>query len=177
MASGKPGAVHLIQLEPISRQKMKDLVSGKLNGNDPASHVAPLNSFDFKVIFGIITHKNKDDRSDNLPLFSKISLMRNMQQLDVRKIPSALMFIDDQSPKKHGHPKHEKILVEVVDLGNGKTGVKAVAGQGYDTGLLIKSCPQAVRDSTVGARFRLTVKKADDGALSSYHGWPFDVEI
>lgn len=167
----------LIQLEPESRQKMKHLVTEKLNGNDPAILVTPLDTFDFKVVFGIITHKNKDDKSDNLPLFSKISLMRNMQQLDVRKIPTALMFIDDQSPKKHGHPKHEKILVEVVDLNNGKTGVKAVDGQGYDPLALIKSCPQAVRESPVGTRFRLTVKRADDGSLSSYHGWPFDVVI
>lgn len=167
----------LIQLEPVSRQKMKDLVTEKLNGNDPAVLLAPLDTLDFKVVFGIITHKNKDDKSDNLPLFSKISLMRNMQQLDVRKIPTALMFIDDQSPKKHGHPKHEKILVEIVDLGNGKTGVKAVDGQGYDPAVSIKSCPQAVRESAIGTRFRLTVKKADDGSLSSYHGWPFDVEV
>jgi uncharacterized protein (TIGR04141 family) len=167
----------LIQLEPASRQKMEDLVTEKLNGNDPAVLLTPLDTFDFKVVFGIITHKNKDAKSDNLPLFSKISLMRNMQQLDVRKIPTALMFIDDQSPKKHGHPKHEKILVEIVNLGNGKTGVKAVDGQGYDPAVLIKSCPQAVRESAIGTRFRLTVKKADDGSLSSYHGWPFDVEV
>ncbi|MBB2835850.1 UNVERIFIED_ORG: uncharacterized protein (TIGR04141 family) [Rhizobium esperanzae] len=167
----------LIQLEPASRQKMKDLVTAKLNGNDPAVLLTPLDTFDFKVVFGIITHKSKDDKSDNLPLFSKISLMRTMQQLDVRKIPTALMFIDDQSPKKHGHPKHEKILVEIVDLGSEKTGVKAIDGQGYDPAVLIKSCPQAVRDSAIGTRFRLIVKRANDGSLSSYHGWPFEVEV
>lgn len=164
----------LIQLELASREKMKDLVTGKLNGNDPAIFLAPLDAFDFKVVFGIITHKNKDDRSDNLPLFSKISLMRNMQQLDVRKIPSVLMFIEDQSPKKHGHPKHEKIVVEIVGLDDGKTEVRAVAGQGYDPAIPIKSCPKDVRESAVGTRYRLIVKRADDGALSSYHGWPFE---
>ncbi|WP_373415098.1 DUF6119 family protein [Ensifer aridi] len=122
----------LIQLEPVSREKMKALVSGNLNGNDPVGFLAPLDSFDFKVIFGIITHKNNQGRSDNLPLFSKISLMRSIQQLDVRKIPSVLVFIEDQSPKKHGHPKHERIIVEIFELDNGKTEVRAVDGQGYD---------------------------------------------
>ncbi|MFQ6163427.1 DUF6119 family protein [Sinorhizobium meliloti] len=167
----------LIQLETASREKMKALVTGKLNGNDPAVFLAPLDSFDFKVIFGIITHKNKDDRSDNLPLFSKISLMRSMQQLDVRKIPSVLMFIEDRSPKKHGHPKHEQIVVEIVALHNGKNEVRAVEGQGYDPAIPIKSCPKDVRESAVGTRYRLTVKRGEDGALSSYHGWPFEIAV
>ncbi|OOO17847.1 sporadically distributed protein, TIGR04141 family [Rhizobium sophoriradicis] len=167
----------LIQLEPASREKMKALVTGKLNGNDAAVFLAPLDSFDFKVIFGIITHKNKDDRSENLPLFSKISLMRNMQQLDVRKIPSVLMFIEDRSPKKHGHPKHEQIVVEIVALDNGKSEIRAVEGQGYDPAIPIKSCPKDVRESAAGTRYRLTVKRGADGALSSYHGWPFEIAV
>ncbi|WP_421566334.1 DUF6119 family protein [Ochrobactrum sp. EDr1-4] len=167
----------LIQLEGTSQQKIKDLVTARLNRNDPAALLTPLDTFDFKVVFGIITHKNKDEKSDNLPLFSKISLMRNMQQLDVRKIPCALMFINDESPKKQGHPKHEKILVEIVDIGGEKTAVKAVDGQGYDPETSIKSCPQIVRESAIGTRFRLTVKKADDGSLSSFHGWPFEVVV
>ncbi|ASY61145.1 DUF6119 family protein [Sinorhizobium sp. CCBAU 05631] len=168
-------SVDLIQLEPVSREKMKALVSGNLNGNDPVGFLAPLDSFDFKVVFGIITHKNNESRSDNLPLFSKISLMRSMQQLDVRKIPSVLVFIEDQSPKKHGHPKHERIIVEIFELDNGKTEVRAVDGQGYDPAVPIKSCPKQVRESPVGTRYRLTVKRAEDGALSSYHGWPIEV--
>ncbi|MHC5308013.1 DUF6119 family protein [Bartonella sp. LJL80] len=168
-------SVDLIQLESVSRKKMKALVTSKLNGNDPKIFLAPLESFDFKVVFGIITHRNKDDKSDNLPLFSKISLMRNMQQLDVRKIPSSLVFIEDQSPKKHGHPKHEMIDVEIVKLENGKIEVRAVKGLGYDTAIPIKSCPREVRESAVGTRYKLTVKKGEDGALSSYHGWPFEI--
>lgn len=165
----------LIQLERASREKMKALVTGKLNGNDPGIFLAPLDSFDFKVIFGIITRKNKNDRSDNLPLFSKISLMRNMQQLDVRKIPSALMFIEDKSPKKRGHSKRKQIVVEIVELHNGKTEVRAVEGQGYDPAIPIKSCPKAVQESAVGTRYRLTIKRAEDGTLSSYLRRPFEV--
>lgn len=167
-------SVDLIQLEPTSHEKVKALVAGRLNGNDPDAFLLPLDSFDFKVIFGIITHKDRDRKSDNLPLFSKISLMRNMQHLDVRKIPCTLMFIDDQSPKKHGHPKYERIVVEIVARDNGKTEVRAVDGQGYDPSIPVKSCPKEVRESAVGTRYRLTVKRSEGGKLTSYHGWPFE---
>lgn len=87
------------------------------------------------------------------------------------------MFISDHSPKKHGHPKHEKIVVEIVALDNGKTEVRAVDGQGYDPSIPIKSCPKEARESPVGTRYRLIVKRAEDGTLSSYHGWSFEIIV
>jgi uncharacterized protein (TIGR04141 family) len=135
-------SIDLIELEDASREKMKHLVTERLNGNDPDIYLAPFEKFDFKVIFGIITHKNKADKSGNLPLFSKISLMRNMQQLDVRKVPVALTFIKDQSPKKHGHPKYTEIIVEVCAPEDGITEVRPVAGQGIDPEKPIKRCPR-----------------------------------
>ncbi len=167
----------VIQLEEASREKMKALVEEKLGDRDPANFIAPLGTFDFKVTFGIITHKDKDDRSNNLPLFSKISLMRTMQQLDVRRIPCSLIFISDQSPKKHGHPKHEEILVEIIETDDHKRVVRAVEGQGYDTALAIARCSKEVRDCAIGTKLRMTVKRNKDASLSTYHGWPvFPVE-
>jgi hypothetical protein len=74
------------------------------------------------VVFGIFTHKDKAHMPGNLPLFFKISLMRNMQQLDLRKVPSALMLIEDYSPKKQGHPKYPQIIVQVYALEDGHRG-------------------------------------------------------
>ena len=153
---------------------MKSLVTEKLNGNDPVNYLAPLDSFYFRVVFGVITHKDKNQKSDNLPLFSKISLMRNMQQLDVRKVSSALTFIEDQSPKKHGHPKYAQITVEIYAAGGEKTEVRPAPGQGFDPSQPIKGCPKLVRESAVGTKFKLSVKKSDDGELSSFHSWPFE---
>lgn len=166
-------SIELIELEDTSRAKMKQLVTDGLAGNEEAVYLAPFEHFDFRVVFGIITHNDPANLSDNLPLFSKISLMRNMQRLDVMRVPSALTFIPDNSPPKGSHPKHKHYLVEICHV-NGKSEVRAVEGQGLRTDLPIKRCPKAVAESAVGARFRLVVKVAEGGALSSYHGWPFE---
>ena len=167
-------SVQLIQLEAASQTKMKELLSNKLNGNDREVYLAPIDAFDFKVVFGIITHKNVANKSRNLPLFSKISLMRNMQQLDLMKVPSVLTYVEDRSAKKGGHSKHVQILVEVCRGPGGKSEVHPVAEQpGFDTSTVIKGCPRQVRESVVGARYRLSVSRSDDGSLTSFHSWPF----
>jgi hypothetical protein len=109
-------------------------------------------------------------------LFSKISLMRNMQQLDLMKVHSALIFIEDQSAKKEGHSKHVQIFVEIFAGAGGKTEVHPVAGQpGYDPQRLIKGCPKSIRESAVGTRYKLSVSRSEDGSLASFHSWPFAV--
>ncbi len=168
-------SIDLIELEESSRENMKNLVTERLNENAPDIYLAPFENFDFKVIFGVITHKDKAQKSGNLPLFSKISLMRNMQQLDVRKVPSALTFIEDQSPKKHGHQKYTQIIVEVHAPVDGKTEVRPVAGQGFDSDKPIKRCPKQIRESAVGTRYKLSVKKSGEGELSSFHSWSFEL--
>lgn len=167
-------SIELIELEPSSRDKLKALITARLNGNDPNEYLGPFEHSDFKVIFGIITHKQAALLSDALPLFSKISLMRNMQRLDLMRVPTALTYIADQSAAKGGHAKHQSYTVEVCAGPNGKE-IKPVAGQGLDAALTVKRCPQAIKDSPVGSRFSVTIKEAEDGSLSSYHGWPFAV--
>jgi uncharacterized protein (TIGR04141 family) len=167
-------SVQLIQLEPASQTKMKQLLLDNLNGNNEENYLTPIDTFDFKVIFGIITHKDAGQQSRNLPLFSKISLMRNMQQLDLNKVPSALSFVEDQSPKKDGHSKHIQIVVEVYASPTGKIEVRPVSGQaGFDPEKSIKGCPKQVRESPAGTRYTLSVSMSHDGNLSSFHSWPF----
>jgi len=167
-------SIELIQLEDTSREKMKQLVTDRLGANDQATYHAPLDKYDFRVVFGIITHKNPAHQSDNLPLFSKISLMRNMQRLDVMRVPCALTFIPDESPAKDGHDKHKLYLVEVQAGAKGRE-VKACAGQGLDTIVAIKRCPKVIKDSAVGTRYQLALRVADDGSLSSHHSWPYQI--
>ncbi|EAV44222.1 hypothetical protein SIAM614_15525 [Stappia aggregata IAM 12614] len=167
-------SIELIELEETSRDKLKRLVVDRLGANNRNTYLAPVDHFDFKVVFGIITHKDPAIQSDNLPLFSKISLMRNMQRLDLMKVPSVLTFIEDASPAKGGHAKNPKYLVQVYDGANGHE-VRAVGGQGLDTVTPIKRCPKAVRDSAPGTRYHLTIRVEDDGSLCSHHSWPFDL--
>jgi len=166
-------SVELLRLEEASREKFKALIGERLGANDQARYVAPIDASEFKVVFGVITHRNKDELSRNLPLFSKISLMRSMQKLDLMRIPTALTFIRDESPAKGSYAKYPTVEVEIVDVGAGNTEVRAIAGQSVDPDRGITRCPKAVRDSAVGSRFRVLVKTAADGSLSSYHGWPF----
>lgn len=167
-------SIELIELEEASRTKMQQLVVDRLGGNDQATYLAPFDNFDFRVVFGIISHKDPEGLSDNLPLFSKISLMRNMQRLDVMRVPCGLAFIPDESPAKGGHSKHQQFLVEVQDDANGHV-VRALPGQGLDTVVPIKRCPKAVKDSAAGTRYRMVVKVADDGSLTTHFGWPYEL--
>ena len=43
-----------------------------------------------------------------------------MQDLEVRRVKSALVFIDDQSPAKGGHAEHPQVLIEVCLDDTGK---------------------------------------------------------
>lgn len=167
-------SIELIEVEETSRNKLKQLIVDKRGTNDQNIYLSPLDQFDFKVVFSIITHKNPALQSSNLPLFTRISLMRNMQRLDLMRVPSALTFIMDASPSKGSHAKHMLFLVEVHNNGNGHE-VRAVADQGLNTGIAIKRCPKVVKESAPGTRYRLALSIADDGSLSSYHSWPFEL--
>ena len=54
----------------------------------------------FKVTFGIITAKDKSKKSDNLPIFSRISLMRVMKQLELMGIQREVILIKDLVTRK-----------------------------------------------------------------------------
>jgi uncharacterized protein (TIGR04141 family) len=166
-------SVELLRLEATSRDKIKALLIERIGGNDPGRYVAPIDTSEFKVVFGIITRRDKNEQSKNLPLFSKISLMRTMQRLDLMRIPSALTFIQDNSPAKEGYSQHPTIEVEVIDIGDGKREIRAVPGQGVDPERSISRCSKTVSEAAVGTHFRVRVKAAENGELSSYHKWPF----
>lgn len=164
-------SLELIAHEPSSRQKMEAIIAARLNGADPAPYTAPFQNSDYKIIFGIITHKAAGGLSANLPLFSKLSLMRTMQRLDFARIPSALTYIPDQSVAKGGHTPYQNVLVEVVQEGK-KKAVRAIQGQGLAPDVNIKGCPKEVSSSEPGTRFNVSVKVGANGYTSSFH-WPY----
>jgi uncharacterized protein (TIGR04141 family) len=166
-------AIDLIGLDEEARDKMRILVEQRLNGNDLNQFTTPIENREFKVVFSIITHKEKDAKSENLPLFSKISLMRNMQHLDLMKVVSELTFVPDESPKKGGHKKYLQAVVQVYQTANGKREVRPIAGQELDTNSDIARIPKAIRNAPVGSQFRVSIKIAEDGKLSSYFDWPY----
>jgi len=56
----------------------------------------------------MVTHKYPKHKSSNLPLFSRISLMRNLKALQVRGVKANFGFISDESPKSQGKKKKRK---------------------------------------------------------------------
>lgn len=167
-------SIDLVQLEEVSRNKLRQLVTERIGANNLADYLVPIDALRFKVVFGVITHRDANLNSGNLPLFSRISLMRAMQDLDVRRVRSALVFIDDQSPAKGSHAEYPQILIEVCTDEAGKKCVRAVPGQdGYDPALPIDRCPLAVRSAALGTRFRGRVNIREDGSLGGHHSYPY----
>ena len=101
-------SVRLFRSEAESKQKLIDLVSNGAPVARTAEFVEPLTTEKIKVVFGIITHKDKADKSLNLPLFSRISLMRCMKDLRMMNIEAAFCFIEDQTAPTAGKKKPRK---------------------------------------------------------------------
>ena len=101
-------AVELMRLEPQSVDKLEVLIHNLLAGGDPDALLALVRNRVYRVVFGIVTRKDPAGRSLNLPLFSRISLMRAMQALQLMDVPGSVIFIADQSIAADGRKKKRK---------------------------------------------------------------------
>jgi uncharacterized protein (TIGR04141 family) len=167
-------SIDLITIEPPSMVKLRNLIQARIGTNNLQHFLNPLEDKDFKVVFAIITHKPSNLMSDNIPLFSKITLTKNFQHLDLLKVPCALTFVQDNSPHKGAIQKYFSVIGEVQLDNNGGTVIKAIPGQGFDNAPPISGCPKVMKMSAVGTRFRVTVKSSANGFISSYHSWEFE---
>lgn len=98
-------AIELIKLEPIALRKLKALVGKGLNSKAAGVLTAPLDLEKYEVIFAIVTHKSKVNKSMNLPLFSRMSLMRNMKALQLMSVKGGFGFVERVKPSMTGKPK------------------------------------------------------------------------
>jgi uncharacterized protein (TIGR04141 family) len=101
-------SVNLMRSEPVALTNMQALVGEGLPDAERQALIAPLASDKFRVAFGIVTHKGKAKKSDNLPLFSRISLMRCMKEFKRMGIAAEYCFIRDVSPKSDGKMRRRK---------------------------------------------------------------------
>jgi uncharacterized protein (TIGR04141 family) len=88
-------SIALIKTEITAFQKLQELVR-LTNGNSPL----PLENKKFEVVFGIITKKNPANKSDNLPIFSRISLRRVIRSLSAMDVKPTMIFIKDDVNRK-----------------------------------------------------------------------------
>jgi uncharacterized protein (TIGR04141 family) len=108
-------SVNLIRSENESLEKMKALAGDGLTDAEKAVLIAPLDNDKFRIVFGIVTHKDKADKSLNLPLFSRISLMRCMKEFRRMGIEAEYCFIPDESPKNAGKKRKRNAKADNAD--------------------------------------------------------------
>jgi uncharacterized protein (TIGR04141 family) len=101
-------AVELMRLEPPALDKLERLVRNLLVGGDPDALVGLVRDRRYRVVFGIVTRKDPAGRSLNLPLFSRISLMRGMKALQLMNVQGTVIFIADHSVAADGRKKRRK---------------------------------------------------------------------
>jgi uncharacterized protein (TIGR04141 family) len=71
--------------------------------------IAPVKTGHYEVVFAIITSKDPAQKALNLPLFSRISLARNIKALHrVMGVPVTFGFVKDVSPPRPAKPKNKK---------------------------------------------------------------------
>ena len=87
-------SVELLRRESESKEKLKSLV------NYDNTLCDLINNGTFSVTYGIITKKDKKNRSKNIPLFSRISLLRTLNALKTMNIPCSVYFIYDNINRK-----------------------------------------------------------------------------
>lgn len=97
----------LLRLEPDSRQNLADLIN-ELAGDLAGDYLALADAGSLSVKYAIITHKDIEKKSESLPLFSRISLMRNLRALRAMGFPTSCCYIEDASEKKDGKKKTRK---------------------------------------------------------------------
>ena len=101
-------AIELIKLEVEALEKLKSLIKEKIGDGEYEAMIAPLYGQNYRVIFAIVTHKDKNEKSKNLPLFSRISLMRNLKALQLMSVGAGFGFIEDKAPETHGRKKKRR---------------------------------------------------------------------
>lgn len=101
-------SIELLKSDAEARDKIKALIKGKLNGQSEADYLAPIDNGPYKIVYAIVSKKNKAGKSKNLPLFSRISLMRSIRMLKTFGVDAVYCFVDDQVAKKGAQPKPKK---------------------------------------------------------------------
>lgn len=95
-------SIQLIRDEEEALENLKALAADKAPDGAEAAFLEAFEGKNYKVAFHIITHKNKDDKSLNLPLFSRISLKRTMKELRRMGIEAEYCFVENQAAQSVG---------------------------------------------------------------------------
>jgi len=101
-------AIELMRLEPQAVDRLEALIREALPRADADTLMALIQDRNYRIVFGIVTRKDPAARSLNLPLFSRISLMRSMKALRLMDVQGNVIFIADQVAAAEGRKKKRK---------------------------------------------------------------------
>jgi len=101
-------AIEVLKLEETCLARLRELISARVSEEAQAGFLGPLDGQKYRVVFGIVTHKDRTNKSENLPLFSRVSLMRIARSLRLKNTECCFGFIEDRSERKAGVPKKRK---------------------------------------------------------------------
>lgn len=101
-------AIELLRLEKEAIEKLSALLQTAMGSEKANIAMKFLADGKCHIQFAIVTRKNPTNLSLNLPLFSRISLMRVMKALHVRRIERSYAFIADQSKDLEGKKKQRR---------------------------------------------------------------------
>lgn len=88
-------SVVLLRQNTEAKNKLKELVE-----HNPSLEER-IDNDQYIVTYGIITNKAKEVKSNALPIFSRISLLRCVKTLKLMKIPTKVFLIKDNVDRKH----------------------------------------------------------------------------
>jgi uncharacterized protein (TIGR04141 family) len=100
-------AIELMRLEPEAVDRLEALIRESGNADSDAL-VGLVRGRNYQIVFGIVTRKDPGGRSDNLPLFSRISLMRAMKTFHLMDVPASVVFVADATAGAEGRKKRRK---------------------------------------------------------------------
>ncbi|MEX0153378.1 DUF6119 family protein [Microbacterium sp. LMI1-1-1.1] len=106
-------SAELLRTVKQSRQKLHKLVEKKADSQTADSVLAAVEIDQFEVAIAIVSHKRTPERkSDNLPIFSRISLRRALRSLSAMRVPVSVQLVPDATdragkakPRKPRTPK------------------------------------------------------------------------
>lgn len=105
-------SIELLKLEETCLNNLRELITARAAAGTAEAFLGPLAGKQYRVVFGIVTHKDSTKKSENLPLFSRVSLMRIARSLRLKDTQCRFGFIEDRSEKKDGVPKKRKTKVD-----------------------------------------------------------------
>ena len=98
----------LIRNEPESLERLNGLITSKIGSNDLGQYLTPIKDRKEKVIYLIATTKSIEGKSDNLPLFSRISLYKAVKHLRLLGVTVEVSYVADKTMVGESKPKLRK---------------------------------------------------------------------